>query len=78
MTAPALRLLHPRTGEPVDWFDPAVHQSPCWLGVTCTRCGRSYVCSPWDDFMTPNPAYGHAGEVCEPCLYALAAERAPR
>lgn len=70
-------LLHPITGQPVDRYDPAIHASTAWLAVRCTRCGRKYVCAPWDDFMTPAPDLGHAGDVCERCLYSLAARKAP-
>lgn len=68
------RLQHPRTGQPVDWFDPARHESPRWLGVRCSRCGRAFVCTPWDDLATPAPMLGWTGgDVCEPCLLTLAA-----
>ena len=32
--------------------------------VRCDRCGRAYVCSPWDDFYC-TPAGDHC---CESCL----------
>jgi hypothetical protein len=72
--APAL--LHPLTGQPVDRYDPAVHgDDNTWKAVTCSRCGREFVNSPFDELITPAPDLGHDGDVCELCLYGLAAER---
>lgn len=74
MTAP---LTHPLTGAPVELYDPDLHESACWRGVRCTRCGREFVCAPWDDLMTPAPDLGWTGGgVCERCLYALASIKA--
>lgn len=32
--------------------------------VTCDRCGRSYVCSPWDDYYCATDG----DHCCESCL----------
>lgn len=69
-------LAHSLTGAPVELYDPARHEDACWKQVACTRCGRVYVCAPWDDYMTPAADLNHAGNVCEPCLYGLAAAKA--
>lgn len=70
-------LTHPLTGEPVARWNPAAHgQDNRWLAVTCTRCGREFVNTPWDELMTPAPDLGWAGgDVCEPCLYRLASAK---
>lgn len=44
-----------------------------WQMVTCSRCKRTYRCTPTDDFNTPAPDLGWtAGRVCDPCLLELA------
>lgn len=54
-------------------YDPTVHASPAWTTVTCTRCGRSYECTPYEDFITPAEALNWPyGDVCEPCVLGLA------
>lgn len=47
--------------------------------VTCSRCGRTYRCTPLDDFIDPAPDLGWTqGSVCEACLWALAGLRGVR
>lgn len=47
--------------------------SDAWQMVTCTRCHRTYRCTPADDFIQPVPDLGWtAGKVCERCLLDLA------
>jgi hypothetical protein len=59
--------------EDIPVYDPTVDDSPAWLLVTCTRCGHSYQCTPFEDFMTPGPSLNWTyGGVCEPCLIGLA------
>jgi hypothetical protein len=66
-------LTHPLTGETVELFDPDLHTDACWKAVRCGRCGREYVCAPWDDYMTPAAELQWQGDgVCEPCLLRLA------
>lgn len=36
-----------------------------WQQVTCSTCGRTYQCTPWDDFYESD---GHEGGRCESCL----------
>lgn len=43
-----------------------------WRQVTCTRCKRTYQCTPFSDFMDPAPDLDwDAGRVCEKCLLEL-------
>lgn len=43
-----------------------------WQQVTCTRCKRTYRCTPLDDFMQPAPDLDwDEGRVCEKCLLEL-------
>ncbi|MCW2902430.1 MAG: hypothetical protein JWO67_4695 [Streptosporangiaceae bacterium] len=61
------------SAEPVEAYDPALHDSPAWKYVECTRCQSFYQCTPWNDFMTPADDLGwDKGGVCENCLLALA------
>lgn len=44
-----------------------------WQWVTCSRCRRSYTCTPTDDFYEPAPEFGWTkGRVCDVCLLTLA------
>ncbi len=46
-----------------------------WRQVHCTRCGRDYICTPFDDWVIPADWIGWTlGPVCEPCLHQLADE----
>lgn len=66
------QLLHPITGALVAVYDPVIHGDDArWLAVTCSRCSRQFVNTPWDELMTPARDLAHDGDVCEPCLYQL-------
>lgn len=65
-------LTHPLTGAAVELYDPALHTDACWLAVRCGRCGREYVCAPWDDYNVPGDDLAWRGDpVCDHCLLAL-------
>lgn len=43
-----------------------------WQRVTCSRCGRTYQCTPFDDFHDPREEFGWTkGGVCYECLIDL-------
>jgi hypothetical protein len=66
-------LTHPLTGSPVELYDPDLHTDACWKAVRCGRCGREYVCAPWDEYNTPADDLGwHGDPVCDRCLMRLA------
>lgn len=65
-------LTHPLTGQPVELYDPFLHESPVWMAVRCGRCGVEYVCAPWDDYNVPGDDLAWTGDpVCDYCLIAL-------
>jgi len=49
-----------------------LEDDPRWRMVTCSRCGREYLCTPGDDWYEPDDRLGWtAGRVCLDCLWTL-------